>query len=132
MNVWLALATAEHVHHGSAVRWWKEASGRIAFSRITQLGFLRLMTTAAAMDGKPLSMTTAWSVHDRLFEDDRVVFVSEPAGVEAGFRQHTSGVAASPKTWTDAWLLAFAHAAEGKVITFDRALCARGAYCLLG
>ena len=132
VNVWLALATTEHVHHGLAVRWWKEASGRIAFSRITQLGFLRLMTTAAAMDGKPLRMSAAWSVHDRLFEDDRVVFISEPAAVEPFFRENTSGGAPSPKIWVDAWLLAFAHAAEGTVITFDRALAARGAHCLLG
>jgi toxin-antitoxin system PIN domain toxin len=132
VNVWLALAAAEHIHHGLAVQWWREATGRIAFSRITQVGFLRLMTTAAAMDGKPLSMTAAWSVHDRLFEDDRVVFVSEPPAVEAGFRQHTSGGAASPKIWSDAWLLAFAHAAEGTVITLDRALTAHGAHCLLG
>src|SRR3954471_24148396 len=131
VNVWLALATAEHAHHGLATRWWDEATGRIAFSRITQLGFLRLMTTASAMDGRPLSMTAAWSVHDRLFEDDRVVFVPEPAVVDPGFRQNTSGGTASPKIWADAWLLAFATAAEGTVITFDRALAARGAHSLL-
>jgi hypothetical protein len=52
---------------------------RIAFSRITQLGFLCLMTTAAAMDGKPLTMAKARerSRHDRLFEDNRVAFVSQ-------------------------------------------------------
>lgn len=132
VNVWLALATTEHVHHGLAARWWKQASGRIAFSRITQLGFLRLMTTAAAMDGKPLSMAAAWSIHDRLFEDDRVVFVTEPAAVEPVFRQNTSGGATSPKIWVDAWLLAFALATEGTVVTFDRALAVRGAHCLLG
>ena len=101
-------------------------------SRITQLGFLRLMTTAAAMDGKPLSMAEAWSVHDRLFEDDRVVFVPEPSEVESGFRELSSGGLAAPKIWTDAWLLAFADAAHGTVVTFDRALSARGAHCLLG
>jgi toxin-antitoxin system PIN domain toxin len=132
VNVWLALATSEHVHHGSATKWWQQATGRIAFSRITQLGFLRLMTTAAAMDWKPLSMAEAWNVHDRLFEDDRVVFVSEPTAAENGFRQFTSGGVASPKLWADAWLLAFAHAAEGTVITLDRTLAARGALCLLG
>jgi toxin-antitoxin system PIN domain toxin len=131
VNVWLALATPEHVHHGPANRWWKEAQGPIAFSRITQLGFLRLMTTAAAMDGKPLSMAEAWRVHDRLFEDDRVVCVPEPAGVEAVFRQNTSEEMASPKLWADAWLLAFAHAAEGTLVTFDQALVVRGAHCLL-
>jgi predicted nucleic acid-binding protein len=33
--------------------------------------------------------------------------------------------------WADAWLLAFAAAAGGMVITFDRSLAARGAHCLL-
>jgi uncharacterized protein len=131
VNVWLALATPEHVHHGLANRWWKKASGRIAFSRVTQLGFLRLMTTAAAMDGKPLSMAEAWRVHDRLFEDDRVVSIPEPDGIEAAFRQNTSGKMAAPKVWADAWLLAFAEVAEGTLVTFDRALATRGAHCLL-
>jgi len=39
-----------------ARRWWEQETGIIAFSRLTQLGFLRLMTTAAAMDGKPLDV----------------------------------------------------------------------------
>jgi len=38
------------------------------------------MTTAAAMDGKPLTVAEAWQVHDWLFEDDRVVFLLEPVG----------------------------------------------------
>lgn len=130
-NVWLALAASEHVHHGPARRWWEAETGRIAFSRITQLALLRLMTTAAAMDGKPLTMAEAWRVYDRLFEDDRVVFVSEPAGVERRFREYAHGRMASPKLWADAWLLAFARAAEGTIITFDRALAGRGGHCLL-
>src|ERR1017187_9169709 len=64
INVWLALVTSEHVHHASASRWWEQESNRIGFSRLTQLGFLRLMTTAAALDGKPLAMAEAWRVHD--------------------------------------------------------------------
>ena len=131
VNVWLAVATPEHVHHGPARRWWEAETGRIAFSRITQLGFLRLMTTAAATDGKPLTMAEAWRVHDRLFEDDRVVFLPEPGEVETRFREYASGRTASPKLWADAWLLAFARAAEGTVITFDLALGTLGARCLL-
>jgi hypothetical protein len=38
---------------------------------------------------------------------------------------------ASPKQWADAWLLAFAKVAGGTLVTFDRALVSRGAYCLL-
>jgi hypothetical protein len=131
VNVWLALATPEHVHSVAARRWWEEETGVIAFSRITQLGFLRLMTTAAAMGGKPLTMLEAWGVHDRFFDDDRVAFIAEPAGIEAPFRQNASARTVSPKVWVDGWLLAFAQAAEGTLVTFDKALAARGAYCLL-
>jgi len=101
------------------------------FSRFTQIGFLRLMTTAAAMDGKPLTMTQAWSVVDRFFDDDRVVFLPEPLGVEERFRELASGGVASPKTWADAWLLAVAQTAAGLLVTFDRALTDRGARCLI-
>ena len=76
-------------------------------------------------------MKNAWRSHDRLFEDARVVVYPEPPEVETVFREHTAGTAASPKVWTDAWLLAFAETAAGKVVTFDRALAARGAFCLL-
>jgi len=130
VNVWLALAAPEHVHSAAARRWWEEETGRIAFSRMTQVGFLRLMTTAAAMDGKPLTLAEAWRVHDRMFEDDRVAFVQEPAEVNTRFREHAFGRTALPRLWADAWLLAFAHAAEGRLITFDRALAARGALLL--
>ncbi len=50
INVWLALATPEHVHATIAKRWWDEEDGTIAFSRFTQMGFLRLLTTDAVMD----------------------------------------------------------------------------------
>jgi toxin-antitoxin system PIN domain toxin len=131
INVWLALAAPEHIHAAVARRWWDEQSGAIAFSRLTQLGFLRLMTTAAVMDGKPLTIAEAWRVYDRLYDDDRVMFVSEPPEVERLFREKASGRTASPKLWADAWLLAVAQAAGGVLITFDKALASRGARCLL-
>ena len=131
VNVWLALATHEHVHHRVAREWWKKETGRITFSRITQIGFLRLMTTAGAMGGKPLTMAEAWLIHDRFFDDDRVTFVPEPPAVETHFRQDSSTGTASPKLWADAWLLAFAQAEKGTLVTFDRTLAVRGAHCLL-
>jgi predicted nucleic acid-binding protein len=99
INVWLALATSEHVHHASANRWWEQETSYIGFSRLSQLGFLGLMTTAAAMDGKPLTMAQAWRVHDRLFDHNRVAFVPEPLGMEVRFWECTSGGTASPKLW---------------------------------
>jgi hypothetical protein len=131
INVWLALVTSEHVHHAEATRWWEQENGRIGFSRLTQMGLLRLMTTAAAMDGKPLTMAEAWRVHDRLFDDDRVTLISEPAGIERRFRECASGGTASPKLWADAWLQAFAECAGGVMVTFDRALGARARNAVL-
>ena len=131
MNVWLALATPEHVHAAIAKRWWEQENGTIAFCRLTQLGFLRLMTTAAAMDGRPLTIAEAWRVYDRFYDDDRVTLISEPPEVEERFREKAVGRTVSPKVWADAWLLAFAQAAEGMLVTFDKALSARGALCLL-
>ena len=131
INVWLALATPEHVHASIARRWWEQESGTIAFSRLTHLGLLRLMTTAAVMDDKPLTMSEAWRVYDRFYDDDRVVFIAEPLDAEKRFREKAAGRTVSPKMWADAWLLAFAQAAEGVLVTFDKALGPRGARCLL-
>jgi len=80
---------------------------------------------------KPLTIAEAWRVYDRLCDDDRVMFVSEPPEVERRFREKASGRTASPKLWADAWLLAVAQAAGGVLITFDKALASRGARCLL-
>lgn len=131
INVWLAIATPEHVHAPLARDWWKKETGAIAFCRLTQLGFLRLMTTAAVMDGKPLTMSEAWRVYDRLYDDDRVTFVAEPPEVDKRFREKATGRTASPKVWADAWLLAVAQGAEGVLVTFDKALASRDALCLL-
>jgi toxin-antitoxin system PIN domain toxin len=132
LNVWLAVGTPDHLHHPIARRWWEGQTGGFCFTRWTQLGFLRLSTTAAAMDGKPLTMAEAWRAYDCFFEDDRVTYLAEPSGVEAKFRHATSGKIVSPKVWADAWLLAVAEAAGGVLVTFDKALAARGANCLLG
>ena len=131
VNVWMALVLEHHVHRSAAVDWWTTAEGPIAFTRFTQIGLLRLLTTSAAMDGKPLRMSEAWRVYDKLFADDRVMLLPEPVGVEPGFRKHTSSGLPAPKLWADAWLIAVAAAASGVLITFDRALTRRGARCLL-
>jgi toxin-antitoxin system PIN domain toxin len=131
INVWLALAAPEHPHNSLADRWWRQHDGPIGFARLSQLGLLRLMTTAAAMDGKPLTIAEAWHVYDRFYDDDRVTFVAEPSEVEKEFRERAVGRIASPKIWADAWLLAVAEAAGGVLVTFDKALSPRGAHCLL-
>ena len=131
LNVWRALATAEHTHHQKARRWWDREEGSIGFSRITQIGFLRLLTTAAAMDGKPLTMVEAWHTYDRFFADPRVTFLVEPSGLDQSFRALTNHSTPSPKVWADAYLLAFARALNASFVTFDQALPTRGVPCIV-
>lgn len=132
VNVWLALTLEHHVHRASAVEWWRRAdTGSAAFTRVTQMSVLRLLTTAAAMDGQPLTMADAWGVYDRLLEDDRVGLYPEPAGLEAHFRELSRSATTSPKVWADAYLVAFAACHQGQLVTFDRALENRGAECLV-
>jgi uncharacterized protein len=131
VNVWLALSAVEHVHGTIARQWWKDASGPIAFTRLTQLSLLRLMTSSIIMDGKPMTNTQALRVYDRFFQDGRVIFVAEAPDLEERFRKTASIVSSSPKLWADAWLLAYAQALGGTLVTFDRALASRSSQCLL-
>ena len=126
ISVWLALLIEDHIHRPAALAWWRVGrSDQIAYYRLTQIGVLRLLTTSAAMNGQPLSMAEAWSAHDYLYLDDRVVFLAEPPMLERVFRSAASGDQASPKVWVDAYIAAFAEAAGAQVVTFDRALARR-------
>lgn len=127
VNVWLALMLADHALRPSAVSWWQQEQGPeiIGFCRVTQVSVLRLLTTPAAMNGRPLTMTEAWAAYDRLFEDERVAFFHEPLSLDTHFRRFASSEQASPKVWADAYLLAYTSALDGALVTFDRALSAR-------
>jgi toxin-antitoxin system PIN domain toxin len=124
VNVWMALIVI-HVHQTIAFDWWQREPGAIGFCRFTQLGLLRLLTTSVAMEGKPRSMTQAWTACDVLAGDERVEFISEPPAVERAFRGLSSSVHASPKLWADAYLTAFAGECGGSIVTFDRSLARR-------
>ena len=126
INVWLALLVDDHIHRPAALAWWRaDRSHQVAFSRLTQVGVLRLLTTSAAMNGQPLSMAEAWSAHDYLYLDDRVVFLTEPPMLERAFRNAASNDQVSPKLWADAYIAAFAEVSQAQVVTFDRALARR-------
>jgi predicted nucleic acid-binding protein len=119
VNVWLAVLLADHMHRAPA-----------------RIGVLRLLTgfsqaRAAAMNGKPLTMSAAWHAYDRLFEDDRVALLPEPDSLDPAFRNLSRSRRASPKVWADAYIVAFAARSNGTLVTFDRALANRKANCLL-
>ncbi len=77
------------------------------------------------------TMAGAWKDWDRITADDRVAYLPEPDGLERPFRTASQLAGSSPKVWADAYILGFAAAAGLKVVTFDRALKARGRDVLL-
>ena len=132
VNVWLALLLADHIHRPAARAWWEsDRAEAILFCRVTQVSVLRLLPTAAAMNGKPLTMKQAWRAYDRLFEDDRVALVREPEGLDEQFRKLSGSGAASPKVWADSYIAAFAARLDATLVTFDQALEKRAPDCLV-
>jgi uncharacterized protein len=136
VNVWLALSFQGHVHHDIAREWFGSLDdrddARLCFCRITQLSFLRLITTEAVM-GKDevLSRRQAWNVYDQWFEDSRVFFLEEPANLKKMFCGISRRARPTAKDWADSYLLAFAEAADLSVVTFDRAIKQRDGSVLL-
>jgi toxin-antitoxin system PIN domain toxin len=131
-NVWLALLWNRHIHSQTATRWFEASSSeQFFFCRFTQLTVLRLLTTDQIMGRDAKTMTGAWALWDQVWADERVAFLPEPDGLEREFRLRSRLASRSPKVWADSYLLAFAAAAGLKLITFDRALEARGADVLV-
>jgi len=123
VNVWLALAFDSHQHHTRAARWFEAAQPEsCCFCRMAQQGFLRLATTPQVMMSNALTLADAWRAYDDLYNDPRVVFADEPDGIERLWRVHTQDDTFSPKVWNDAYLAAFAQAADFELVSFDQGL----------
>jgi len=121
INVWLAIAADGHIHHSAAMAWFDTAApGEAAFCRITQMGFLRLITNAHAMHEDVRSQKEAWRVFDKLRDDERVTYLAEPEGLEREWRAATQHPTPSNHLWTDCYLHAFAEERQAIVVTFDR------------
>jgi toxin-antitoxin system PIN domain toxin len=131
-NVWLALIWSRHVHSERARLWFEQAGeAQFFFCRFTQLTVLRLLTTEKIMGKDTKTMSEAWSLWDRVWADNRFGFLPEPENIDREFRSRSRLPSRSPKVWADAYLLAFASVAGLELVTFDRALKARGADVVL-
>lgn len=126
-NVWLALLWERHIHSDKAREWCeRDGEAQFFFCRFTQLTVLRLLTTEAIMGDDTLTMSAAWALWDKTWADTRFSLLAEPVDLETEVRSRSRLSTASPKVWADAYLLAFAAVAGVKLVTFDRALKARG------
>src|SRR5262249_14022719 len=121
VNIWLAMGLGRHIHHQRALHYWfEEAGDQLAFCRVTALGLLRLLTTAGAMHGQPLSVAQAWHAYGDVRRLPGVMLVPEPESCETWLEHWALGNNPAPRLWTDAYLAAFARAAGLRLVSFDR------------
>jgi hypothetical protein len=121
VNLWIALTSDRHVHHSLAKNWLSaQSESQIAFCRITELGFLRLLTNAHVMGVDVLSPQHAWRIYDAWRMDPRVLFLEEPPGFSAQWRFHGEKIRGGPNAWTDAFLATFSTSTNSTVVTLDR------------
>lgn len=67
-----------------------------------------------------MTQTEAWQAYDRWMDDGRILFLDEPPNLETAFRTLSRRSAPTPKTWSDAYLAAFAAVSDMRFVTFDR------------
>ena len=98
----------------------------IVFSRVTQMGFLRLLTTEHVMGKRAVSSLGAWKIMDSLLRNPAIRFAAEPSGIESVWREFSESPQSRPNIWTDAWLAAFALTTGFTLVTFDRGFARYG------
>lgn len=120
------------MHSEKARGWFEQSRGeKFFFCRFTQVTVLRLLTTEKIMGNDVTGMSEAWGLWDKIWADPQVAFLAEPEGLEREFRVFSQLTSRSPKVWADAYILAFAACTGTKLVTFDKALVARGPDVLL-
>lgn len=124
VNLWLASVVEAHPHHLAARTWWSKrvlrSGARVAFCRITQLGFLRLLTNENVMGKERCTVPRAWQIYGQLAAQRPVVFAREPKRLEEVLTDFTKFGGSSRNFWTDAYLAAFAQAGGFTFATFDQ------------
>jgi len=114
----------QHPHHQRAINWWRRKvlpdGQEVLFCRVTQLGLLRLLSNETVMGASRRTPREAWRDYDRLRAQGPIGYLHEPDDVDQVLRSHTLDESASASLWTDAYLAAFARAADVRLATFDR------------
>jgi toxin-antitoxin system PIN domain toxin len=132
VSVWVSSVAERHQHHRLAKVWFDGDSGaKLVFCRITQLGFLRLLTNPHVMAEDTCSPQEAWQMYSRLRSDRRVGYVTEPTELAETWPDFTPAQAKSPNLWTDAYLCAFCAAASLTLVTLDAKIQGRSGLSLL-
>ena len=115
------MAAEAHEHHESAISYWNnDSASKVLFCRVTQMGFLRHLTNKTIMRSHVLSTSQAWKKCNAFLNLREVDAMPEPEGIDSYLDRFCELGRTSPNFWTDAYLAAFASAADLRLVTFDR------------
>lgn len=122
VNVLVALVHDAHEHSRAANRWLGRVRRRssILVCRVSQLGFLRLITSARIFGKHALALHEAWAAYDTMVCDDRFAEIEEPDGLNTSWRELCATLQPGAVAGTDVYLAAFALVAELEIVTLDR------------
>lgn len=124
-SVWVAWYFPRHPHHEIVAAWLSErsSSSPALLCRATEQSVLRLITTATicrAYSSPPVTNTEAVAVLANWRSRPHIHNLeAEPEGTRDLWLKLAAIPSASPKTWMDSYLAAFATRAELSFVTLD-------------
>ena len=121
LNVWLALATPDHVHHQQAVAYWKEQSAEeVPFCTVTALGLVRLVRQPKAMGSAVKSAQGASALLQAFCQQPGVRMAAVASDGWDVFHQLMGKEDLPARLCTDAYLAALAISNGWHLVSFDR------------
>ena len=117
VNVLVALLDEFHVHHKSALKWFKTPGRQWALCPFSEAGFLRIVTNPRV----GMSMETAETLLEGLRNEPGYHYQLIPADWLALTKPFRSKIHGHNQV-TDAWLLGMALHAGLMLVTFDRGM----------
>jgi len=97
--------------------WVDTEQDELAFCRVTQMAFLRLLTNPAVTQRDVLSRRQAWEVFEKLIADPRIRFIAESPGIDTLWIAFSKRHDKSHLLWTDDYIAAFAQSADAELVT---------------
>lgn len=121
VNVLVSLVHDAHEHSPVANAWLASIDRRrcVHVCRITQLGFLRLITSRRIFASYALQPGRAWAAFETLMSDERFAYSEEPKGLEPVFRELSASLQPGASVGTDVYLAAFAQTGRLELVSFD-------------
>ncbi len=121
INLWIALSSQGHVHHERARNYFEgETNGKLAFCKVTALGFHRILCQREAMGDEVRTPAEAWAAYQKWRSQEEVAFIGEPGEVEKLLDTWVAQNIVTTRGWTDAFLAAVAIGLSARLVTFDK------------